>query len=199
MSRPKESAPTARRPSLWGAERRQVFEALYGSVQYAYGMQVEGDVEASAHVKGSLHPFVLSTGGSVNSGPVVISRMQLDSLRLKWSGDERQIKVPTLEARLYGGKVTGSAVVPMSDNQAGSAELRLDDVQLEKIAQKMGGLPVRTMRRAASKSGVVVCTRNTAIATIAPTVEMTSNVMMRPLMTPPRASTGVRSRSMASS
>jgi len=44
MSRPKESAPTARRPSLWGAERRQVFEALYGSVQYGYCMQVEGDV-----------------------------------------------------------------------------------------------------------------------------------------------------------
>jgi translocation and assembly module TamB len=106
-------------------------------------MQIRGEVEASAQAKGTLHPFVLSTEGSMNSGAVAISGVQLESLRLKWRGDERQIKVPTLDARLYGGRVTGSAVVPVSENQAGSAELRLDDIQLKNIAQKMGGLPVR--------------------------------------------------------
>jgi hypothetical protein len=104
---------------------------------------MKGQVEANAQVQGTIHPFVLTTQGTVQTGPLTLSGAEIDSLRMKWKGDERRIQVPTLEARLYDGRITGSAVLPVSSSEAGSASLRLDDIRLRKIAERMGGLPFR--------------------------------------------------------
>jgi hypothetical protein len=39
-----DTIPSSSGESLWYGQQRRIFEALYTSVQYAYGMQVEGDI-----------------------------------------------------------------------------------------------------------------------------------------------------------
>src|SRR5207245_2739763 len=56
-----------------------------------------------------------------------------------------------VDARLYKGKVTGSATAPLQADTAGSVNLRLEDADVGALSRSVKGFPIRLDGRAGGK------------------------------------------------
>src|SRR5262249_17355349 len=64
-------------------------------------------------------------------------------LSFSWAREGASLRLRNLEARLYKGEVTGSALVPLSESAAGKVDLRIKDVDIQALAKAVPAVPLR--------------------------------------------------------
>ena len=68
---------------------------------------------------------------------------KVDDLSFRWSKDKNGLKLDAIKADLYGGAVSGSAVVPLDATANGEAKLRLRNLDVQALAKSLPSFPVR--------------------------------------------------------
>jgi hypothetical protein len=102
-----------------------------------------GSLRLDADLHGELRPPTLSASGSARAKDLEVEGLKLDSLALDWVKNPRDWSFRSLRARLYGGEVTGSAVVPVAPSAEGKADLRLKDVDAQAFSKAVPSVPVK--------------------------------------------------------
>src|SRR5262249_39085171 len=106
-------------------------------------LQIKGRARLDGTMTGTLKPFAFDTTGEAQARDLVAERLKVDDLSFRWATEKNGLKLDAIEAKLYGGKVTGSAVVPMAATAAGTAKLRLRDLDAQALAKALPTSPVR--------------------------------------------------------
>ncbi len=92
---------------------------------------------------GTLKPLQFDTTGEVQARDLVAEGFKVDNLSFRWGKEKNGLKLDAIKANLYGGEVTGSAVVPLATTVAGTAKLRLRDLDVQALAKSLPSFPVR--------------------------------------------------------
>jgi hypothetical protein len=102
---------------------------------------IRGRLAVGADLKGTLSPPNFSVEGDARATDLQLDQFKIDSLSLRWKEAANGIQLNNVEARLYGGKVTGSASVPLRETAAGSLDLRIASVDAEALSKAVPGFP----------------------------------------------------------
>lgn len=110
-------------------------------------IKIKGQASLLGKVLGTLKPFTFETTGQVQARDLVAEGLKVDDLSFAWSfrrdTDKNGLKLERIKAELYGGLVSGSAVVPLAADAAGSAKLRIDYLNVQALAKSLPSFPVR--------------------------------------------------------
>jgi hypothetical protein len=106
-------------------------------------VEIKGRAQLNGSVTGTLNPLNFDTSGEVQARDLVAEGLAVDSLSFRWSKAKSGLKLEAIKAELYGGEVTGSAVVPLSDKAVGTAKLRIRDLNVQSLTKSLPSLPVR--------------------------------------------------------
>jgi hypothetical protein len=109
---------------------------------------VEGSVNATADLHGTLSPPSVAASGAVNGSDLALDQFKANSLSFKWDMDNDRVKLTDVKAGLYDGAISGTAVVPIRAAAAGDVDLRLDNVDVQALAKSLPAIPVRVQGRA---------------------------------------------------
>src|SRR5205823_1910746 len=110
-------------------------------------VKVTGRATLTATLSGTGKPFHLDASGTARATGLKLEeqkfRVKFEEIRLGWETDLERLKVKDLKTRLYGGEVTGGAVVPLGEKAAGSVDLTLKDIDVGKLLKEAYvGLPI---------------------------------------------------------
>lgn len=83
-------------------------------------------------------PFDLQGKGSGELTDFRINQLNLNRLDFLITADDRQLRLQELQAKLYGGQISGFATLPLSLDQAGQAELRWNEVEITQLVAAVG-------------------------------------------------------------
>ncbi|HWG42938.1 MAG TPA: hypothetical protein VN688_09145 [Gemmataceae bacterium] len=106
-------------------------------------IEIKGQAQLNGTVTGTLKPLKFDTNGAVQARGLVAEGFKVDDLSFHWGKDKDGLKLDTIKAALYGGEVTGSAVVPLSTTGVGTANLRIRDLNVQALAKALPSSPVR--------------------------------------------------------
>jgi uncharacterized protein involved in outer membrane biogenesis len=102
-----------------------------------------GKLRFDADLHGELRPATLSASGSARASDLEVEGLKIDSLALDWVKNLKDWSLRSIRVRLYGGEVTGSAVVPVAPSAEGKADLRLKDVDAQAFSKAVQTVPVK--------------------------------------------------------
>jgi translocation and assembly module TamB len=118
---------------------------------------VAGRASVTAKLSGTLEPFHLQASGTAVLAGLKVDRLKFEEIRLRWETDLERLKVTDLKSRLYGGEVTGKAVVPLSEQAAGSVDLTLKDIDVGQLLKEADiALPIEGKAAGAVKGTFAV-------------------------------------------
>jgi hypothetical protein len=106
-------------------------------------MTLAGSLRFDADLNGQLRPASLSACGSARTADLQVEGLRVDALSVEWISNPTDWSLRSIRARLYGGEVTGSAVVPVTPSAEGRVELRLRDVDAEAFTKAVPSVPVK--------------------------------------------------------
>jgi hypothetical protein len=106
-------------------------------------VEIKGSARLNAGVSGMLKPLTIDTGGVVRATELVAEGVKVDDLSFHWSRADGGLKLASIRARLYDGQVTGSALIPLSDDAPGDADLHLRDLNVTALVKSLPSFPVR--------------------------------------------------------
>jgi hypothetical protein len=112
---------------------------------------VEGKVDATARVSGTLDPLAFTAGGTAKATDLTIGTSEGNKVGLKWDLDRDRVKVTDLTADLFGGTVTGSAEVPLDVTKAGRFALAFTNLDAGPATKAVPDFPVRLTGRVSGK------------------------------------------------
>ncbi len=103
---------------------------------------VQGSFAVTTDLAGTLSPFTLKATGSATGSDLKIQAVRVAALRFNWSFED-SLKLTDVRATLYEGEVTGTATVPMNAKQAGSLDLRFDNVDVGALVHDIPAIPLK--------------------------------------------------------
>jgi hypothetical protein len=106
-------------------------------------IEIKGSAELKGTCKGTLKPLRFDTDGDVQAKNLIAEGFRVDDLSFHWSRDAEGLKLSEINAALYGGNVTGTAVVPLASTVAGRANLVLRALDAQKLSKSIPSFPVR--------------------------------------------------------
>jgi hypothetical protein len=106
-------------------------------------IEIKGHTQLNGSVTGTLNPFKLDTSGQLEARDLVAEGFKVDSLSFRWVNAKDGLKLEAIKAALYGGSITGSAVVPLSATAVGTAKLDIRDLDAAAVAKSLPSFPVR--------------------------------------------------------
>jgi hypothetical protein len=106
-------------------------------------IEIKGRAELKGSVSGTLRPFRFDTTGEAQARELVAEGVTVDNLSFRWSRVKDGLKLDAIKADLYGGEVTGSAVVPLAPTAAGTANVRVRNLDVQALAKSLPAFPVR--------------------------------------------------------
>jgi hypothetical protein len=106
-------------------------------------IEIKGRAQLKGNVSGTLKPFRFETTGEAQAQQLVAEGVEVDNLSFRWSRTNEGLKLDAIKAVLYGGGVTGSAVVPLEPKAVGTAKLRVRDLNGQTLAKSLPAFPVR--------------------------------------------------------
>jgi hypothetical protein len=106
-------------------------------------IEIKGHTQLNGSVSGTLKPFKLDTSGRVEAQDLVAEGFKVDSLSFRWVNAKDGLKLEAIKAALYGGSVTGSAVIPLGAAATGRAKLDIRDLDSAAVAKSVPSFPVR--------------------------------------------------------
>src|SRR5205823_222466 len=93
---------------------------------------------------------------------LVVNGVRVDTLSFDVADDPNGIRLTHIDARLYKGEVTGSALLPVEKQETGKVNLNLDDVDIGALSKSLPKFPVPLEGRVTGtvKGEVTPATRN---------------------------------------
>jgi uncharacterized protein involved in outer membrane biogenesis len=114
-------------------------------------LTVEGQLTAGANLRGSLAPFKVGSSGTVDATKLKLGDVNFSALKTGWKLDERKLTLSDLSAQLYKGQVSGSAVMPLRDEEGGSIDLAVKGLDVGGLVKDLKGFPLRLSGEASGK------------------------------------------------
>jgi translocation and assembly module TamB len=105
--------------------------------------QLKGRTQFDGTVNGTLKPLQFDANGKLHARDLVVERFAVDVVSFGWSKDNNDLKLDDIKMDLYGGSVTGSALLPLNATAPGSAHLDIRNLDVKAMAQALPVLPVR--------------------------------------------------------
>jgi hypothetical protein len=102
-----------------------------------------GSIVLDADLRGSLQPLTVAASGKASAQRLRIEGMSADSVHFDWAEKGREISLRNIYAQLGDGTIKGTATVPLAQTQAGEANLRLHEVNIENLLEAYPSFPVR--------------------------------------------------------
>jgi hypothetical protein len=99
-------------------------------------VQVSGRATLHADLSGTLRPFLLESSGTAELTGLKVDELRLQDAKFGWATDLERLTVKDLRTRLYGGDVSGGAVVPLSAQAAGKVDLTLKDIDVGRLLKE---------------------------------------------------------------
>jgi hypothetical protein len=104
---------------------------------------VAGELDATAKSRGTLQPLKTQTDGTADAHDLRVSDLVFQKVHTAWATDGDRITLKDVRAVLYGGEVTGGAVVPLQPTAGGNVDLRLRDIDVGALARALPAMPVK--------------------------------------------------------
>lgn len=103
---------------------------------------IKGRAQLNGSLSGTLNPLRFDTKGEVKAQDFTAEGFKVDKLSLHWSKAKNGLKLEDIDAELYGGRVTGSAVVPLQATAEGAAKLRLRELDVQALTKSLPSFPI---------------------------------------------------------
>src|SRR5262249_9296721 len=100
-------------------------------------LAVRGSLTLSATARGTLLPLSVDGSGRVEAEGLRLDAVAVGSVSADWKSDGATLKLNKLQARLYKGTATGSAVVPLKETLPGAFDLTLADLDLGALGRDL--------------------------------------------------------------
>lgn len=95
---------------------------------------VDGRASLTVNAEGSLQPFHVAATGTVSAVEMHVDELLVDRAEFAFATDGRQLRLENMSAALYGGGLTGSAVLPVNEGAAGALDVRWERLDLGEMA-----------------------------------------------------------------
>jgi translocation and assembly module TamB len=122
------------------------FERLAPEVKPPFSLS--GQLSATADFQGTLSPFVLETSGSGTADALSVEQLKVGTLSFHWASDLDRIKVTDVQAKLYGGELSGSSDIPLRATVIGNVRVRIQDLDVGAASKDVPNMPMRLEGRA---------------------------------------------------
>lgn len=106
-------------------------------------VEVAGLAALSLKASGGLQPFSYTASGSGSVQPLKVANAKLESVSFEFSADRERIALERFQTTLYGGQVSGSAVVPLADTVGASLNAAWNNLNIGQLANDLVKLPVK--------------------------------------------------------
>jgi hypothetical protein len=104
---------------------------------------VAGTVRLTASADGTLQPVNVNAKGTARADGLTVEGVKFDSLSFNFSEGAAGLSLQAIRAKLYEGQITGSAVVPVRPAQPGKVDLKVESVDVQRLARALPRMPVR--------------------------------------------------------
>src|SRR5262249_30713842 len=110
--------------------------------QFRPPFPIEGMVGFNGDLNGTLRPFTIKANGKARASALVVNGVRIDTLSFDVAEVARGLRLTHINARLYKGTVTGSALLPVNNREAGAVNLNLEDVDVGALSKSLPKFPV---------------------------------------------------------
>jgi uncharacterized protein involved in outer membrane biogenesis len=105
-------------------------------------LPVSGSFTTSVDVQGALRPFKLAASGDASTAGLKVNTFHVSSGKLHWETDGARVNLTNLDVRLYGGAVTGTAILPLQEQIAGTVSLKLAKLEARELVKDLA-VPIK--------------------------------------------------------
>jgi translocation and assembly module TamB len=105
---------------------------------------LSGQVTASGSAEGSLNPFRWTSTGEMAATALRAGPLTVDTVTAKFSGDRDELELASLQASAFGGQITGTGRLPLSQNEPSQLSGQFSNVHLERVVSELLGSTVNT-------------------------------------------------------
>ena len=138
----KLAEPFAYRLSLKQAQLDlSLLERWLPSALPAAARPLGGEVAASAELHGTLSPLTMKGRGAGSARRPRLGAVELDSLGWQFAAEEDRLRVEALQASAYGGQITGSLDLSLSEQGASRAVVNWRRIDVGRVARALRLLP----------------------------------------------------------
>ena len=106
-------------------------------------MPVEGVLETDTRLTGTLSPLTYTASGRIQASKLTLGKTAANAVDLKWDLSPKRVKLTDLNARVFGGTVSGSAEYPFAPDKGGAFDVAFKDVDAAAAAAFVPDFPVR--------------------------------------------------------
>ena len=130
---------------------------------------IKGKLTTDATILGTLNPVAISASGTISASDLTTGDSPPGTLYAKWKVSPERVTVSDFAATLFGGKITGSADLPLLPSAKGDLNVTFTDVDATAIGKSFPKLPVRVTGQLSGqvKGAIPAAKPNEARATIA--------------------------------
>lgn len=104
---------------------------------------IRGKLTTDATILGTLNPVAVSATGTISASDLTTGDSPPGTLSAKWKVSPERVTVSDFAATLFGGKITGSADLPLLPSAKGDLNVTFTDVDATAIGKSFPNLPVR--------------------------------------------------------
>jgi uncharacterized protein involved in outer membrane biogenesis len=106
-------------------------------------VELAGRATVTANLHGTVEPFRVESSGTAAVTGLQIDHVKFRQVKTAWDSTPDQLKVKDFKAQLYGGEVTGTAVVPLDEKAGGNVDLAMKDIDVGQMLKEAEiGLPI---------------------------------------------------------
>ena len=95
--------------------------------------RVSGAVSISGQARGQLSPLTMSGDGSVKADSLTYDRYTIDQILVEYELEDQTLRLAGLDASAWGGRLTGTADIPLTPQMAGAADLQLQGLNIARL------------------------------------------------------------------
>jgi translocation and assembly module TamB len=110
-------------------------------------VSISGRVRFEAELQATLQPPVLNASGKAGGTDLVVDGVAVDSLAFDWTHDGGDLRLRSLQARMYDGEVAGSIDVPAAADAPGKADLHIHNLDLRGLIKAFPLVPMQVEGR----------------------------------------------------
>ncbi len=104
---------------------------------------IRGKLTTDATILGTLNPVAISALGTISASDLTTGDSPPGTLYAKWKVSPERVTVSDFAATLFGGKITGSADLPLLPSAKGDLNVTFTDVDATAIGKSFPKVPVR--------------------------------------------------------
>ncbi len=105
--------------------------------QFRPPYHLAGKLAVSADLRGKLQPVTVNATGDLTASGLKIENFALQDVKTHWELLDKQLILSNLDTHLYGGEITGKAVLPLAASEQGSVNLHLDKIDVQEFVKAL--------------------------------------------------------------